>query len=294
MSAPVGFVGLGSMGEPMALNMVKAGVPLLVWNRTPGKTGRLAGAGAAVTDSAATVFEHCEVVVLVLADGPAIDAVLERGTAAFADRVAGRLLVNMATTAPDHSQGLEADVRAAGGRYVEAPVSGSRGPAEAGALVGMLAGDPDAVAAVRPLLRPMCRQTVDCGAVPGALLMKLAVNVFLIAMVTGLAEAVHFAQRHGLDLDRLVAVLDAGPMASEVSCVKAAKLAAGDLVVQAAVANVAENCRLITRAARDAHIASPLLDVCDALFRETAALGHGGSDMVAVVRAIEERTLTAR
>ena len=93
---------------------------------------------------------------------------------------------------------------------VEAPVSGSRTPAENGELVAMLAGDPDAVAEVRPLLAPMCRQTFLCGAVPGALHMKLAVNLYLITMVTGLAEAAHFAGQHGLDLERFVAVLDAG------------------------------------------------------------------------------------
>ena len=106
----------------------------------------------------------------------------------------------MSTTAPDYSRGLEADIVGAGGRYVEAPVSGSRVPAEQGALVGMLAGDPAAVAEVEPLLRPMCERSFVCGAVPQALRMKLAVNLFLITTVTGLAEAVHSAERHGIDL----------------------------------------------------------------------------------------------
>jgi 3-hydroxyisobutyrate dehydrogenase len=96
---------------------------------------------------------------------------------------------------------LEADIRAVGGHYVEAPVSGSRKPAEAGQLVAMLAGDADAIADARPLLTPMCRETMICGPVPNALLMKLSVNLFLISLVTGLAEAVHFADRHGLNLN---------------------------------------------------------------------------------------------
>ena len=100
---------------------------------------------------------------------------------------------------------------AEGGRYVEAPVSGSRKPAEAGQLVAMLAGEPEDVASVRSLLAPMCRDAIACGPVPNALFMKLAVNLFMTAMVTGLAEAAHFAERHGLDLAQLVAVLDAGP-----------------------------------------------------------------------------------
>ena len=174
---------------------------------------------------------------------------------------------------------------------MEAPVSGSRQPAEDGQLIAMLAGDRRAVAAVRPLLAPMCRETMPCGPVPGALLMKLSVNLFLISLVTGLAEAVHFASRNGVDLSQFLAVLSAGPMASDVSRAKAAKLAAGDFGVQAAVSNVLENNRLIAGAARAAGIASPLLDTCHELYAETLALGlWGGADMAAVLRAIEARS----
>jgi 3-hydroxyisobutyrate dehydrogenase len=291
-SAPVGFIGLGAMGEPMALNLVKAGTPLLVWNRSPLKCGVLAEAGAVVAKDQAEVFARCEVVILMLVDGTAMDSVLARGSPAFGDRVRGRTLVHMGTTAPSYSKGLEADVRAQGGRYVEAPVSGSRKPAEAGKLVAMLAGEPEAVAAVRSLVAPMCREAITCGPVPNALLMKLAVNLYLITMVTGLAEAMHFAERHGLDLAQLFAVLDAGPMASDVSRVKAAKLLAQDFTVQASIANVLENNRLVAEAAREAGIASPLLDVCHALYGETLSLGLGGTDMIAVLRAIEQRTAT--
>lgn len=289
-SAPVGFIGLGVMGEPMALNLRRADTPLVVWNRSPGKCGILAVAGATVAKDAAEVFARCEVVILMLRDGAAMDAVLSRGERAFGARVKGRTLINMATTMPSYSKALEADVRAGGGRYVEAPVSGSRKPAEAGQLVAMVAGEPDDVATVRPLIAPMCRDAIACGPVPGALYMKLSVNLFMIAMVTGLAEAVHFAERHGLDLGRFVAVLDASPMASDVSRVKAAKLVARDFAVQAGITNVLENVQLIADAARQARVASPLLDVCHALYAETQALGLGRSDMVAVVRAIEQRT----
>lgn len=293
-SEKIGFVGLGVMGQPMALNMVRAGTPLLVWNRSSERCEPLRAAGASVAASPGEVFAKTRVVILMLATEQAIDAVLACGTADFADHVAGRTIVHMGTTSADYSRGLEADIRAAGGRYVEAPVSGSRKPAEAGQLVAMLAGEMDAVEDVRPSLLPMCRDMVPCGAVPNALLMKLAVNIFLITMVTGLAESVHFAERHGLDLARLVAVLDAGPMASDVSRIKAAKLVAGDFSVQAAITDVFKNNRLIAEAARVAKVASPLLDVCHALYGETEALGLGQSDMAAVIRAIEERTKTAQ
>jgi 3-hydroxyisobutyrate dehydrogenase len=101
---------------------------------------------------------------------------------------------------------------------------------------------------------------------------------------------VHFAERYGLDIAQFIAVLDAGPMASDVSRVKAAKTVARDFAVQGAISNVLENNRLIAEAAREAGIASPLLDVCHSLYQETQALGLGGDDMIAVIRALEQRT----
>jgi 3-hydroxyisobutyrate dehydrogenase len=137
----------------------------------------------------------------------------------------------------------------------------------------------------------MCRETIVCGPVPNGLLMKYSVNLFLVTMVTGMAEAAHFADRHGLDLQQFMGVLDAGPMASSVSRVKVRKLVDRDFRVQAAIADVLENnCDPIADAARQAGNASPLLDVCRALFGEAHSLGLGATDMVAVIRAIEQRT----
>ena len=286
----IGFAGLGLMGQPMALNLARAGTPLLVWNRTAARSAELRAAGARVAASPAELFARTETVILMLAGEEAIDQVLCRATPDFGARVAGHTIVHMGTTSPAYSLGLEADIRAAGARYVEAPVSGSRKPAEAGRLVAMMAGEETATRGVRPLLKPMCHETTVCGAVPNALYMKLAVNLYLITMVTGLAEAAHFAERHGLDMRQFVEVLDKGPMASSVSRVKATKLLDHDFAAQAAAADVLMNNRLVAAAARDSELASPLLDVCHELFDETVALGHGRADMVAVVRAIEGRT----
>ncbi len=274
----------------MALRLARAGTPLVVWNRTASRCAPLRDAGAEVAQDAAEVFERTGVVFLMPADETATDALLARGTPGFARRVAGRTVVQMGTVAPEHSAALEADVRAAGGAYAEAPVSGSRVPAEQGQLVAMLAGDQAARDTVRPLLAPLCREVVDCGAAPGGLLMKLAVNIFLITQVTGLTEAFHFADRQGLDRRTFFDVLDAGPMASAVHRMKAPKLLAGDFSVQAAATDVLKNNRLIAEAARKAGLASPLLDVCHTLYEETVARGHGGEDMVAVLRALEARS----
>ncbi len=290
MTGVIGFVGLGVMGQPMALNLARAGVELVVWNRSPPRTGPLVDAGARVAASVPEVFAQARTVVLMLADAGVIDELLGRDTPRLARLVADHTVVNMGTIAPEDSAGLAADIRAAGGRYVEAPVSGSRGPAEAGQLVAMTAGDPAELAIVGELLEPMCARIVPCGEVPSALTMKLAVNLYLISLVTGLTEAFHFAERCGLDLATLQSVLDAGPMASTVSRTKAAMLVSGDLTVQAAVSDVFYNNRLIAQHARSAGVATPVLDTCHALFEQADALGHGADDMIAVLAAISERT----
>ncbi|WP_025139161.1 NAD(P)-dependent oxidoreductase [Achromobacter sp. DH1f] len=286
----IGFIGLGVMGTPMALNLARAGTPLVAWSRSGGSFDALRAAGAHIADTIDEVYAQCRTVILMLANDAAIDATLGRGTPDFAARVQGHLIVNMGTTSTDVSRQLGADIRAAGGRYVEAPVSGSRKPAEAGQLVVMLAGEPDDVAAIRTLVQPLCRDSFVCGAVPSALAMKLAVNLFLITMVTGLTESVHFAERQGIDLALFADVLNAGPMASDVSRVKLGKLVTQDYSVQAAITDVLKNSRLVAEAARSIGIASPLLDASHALYGETEALGLGTSDMVAVIRAIEQRT----
>jgi 3-hydroxyisobutyrate dehydrogenase len=289
MEKNVGFIGLGLMGSAMALNLARAGTRLVVWNRSAAKCRALNDAGAQVAGSAAGVFESCGIVILMLANSDAIDTVLMRGTPQFGELVAGRIVVHMGTTSPEYSRLLEADIVNAGGRYVEAPVSGSRKPAEAGQLVGMLAGDSEAVEQVRPLLQPMCAQTFVCGTVPNALRMKLSVNLYLITLVASLAEATHFAQRQGLDLNLFREVLDASPMASSVSKIKLPKMVGEDFSPQAAISDVCMNADLVLQAAKAANIAAPMLDVSHALFHQTETLGHGKLDMAAVVLAFAAR-----
>lgn len=286
----VGFIGLGVMGCPMALNLAYSGTPLVVWNRSADKSALLRDAGAQVAANPTEVFERTHLVILMLANDAALDAVLERGTPAFAKHVAGHVIVQMGTTSAEYSRALGADIRAAGGSYVEAPVSGSFKHAESGQLVAMLAGEPEVVEALRLLLKPMCHETIVCGPVPSALLMKLAVNLFLITMVTGLVEATHFAERNGLDMEQFRAALDAGPMASAVSRDKTEKLVAHDYSAQVSIAHALNNNQLVTAAARASGVASPLLDVCQALYGEAVTLGHADADVIAVAHAIEARS----
>ena len=290
----IGFVGLGVMGQPMALNLAKAGTRLVVWNRSPAAADPLREAGATVAVSVEEVFERTRIVILMLVNETVLDEVLRRGTPDFAKLVAGHIVVSMGSNPPDYSRGLAADILAAGGRYVEAPVSGSRKPAETAQLVALLGGDADTVVEVRPLLAPMCRETILCGPVGNALLMKLTVNLYLCTMLAGLAEASHFAERNGLDLETFQAAIDSGPMASDLTRVKIPKLVARDFSVQAATADAFNSTKLIADAARAVGMASPVLDVCRTLYGESVELGNGRLDMVSVVAAIEARTEALR
>jgi len=286
----IGFIGLGGMGQPMAMNLLKAGTKLVVWNRSPERTEPLRAAGARVMEDVGGVFRQTETVIVMLADSLAIDAVLERSKLAFASRVGGHTIVSMSSVAPGYSRGLAADIHAAGGRYVEAPVSGSRKPAEAGQLVSLLGGDPETVLKIRPILAPMCREAVICGPVGNALLMKLAINLYVNTMLAGLSEAMHFAERYGLDLDAFTVAIDSGPMACDVTRVKIPKLVDRDFAVQAATADAFTSCQLIADAARAAGIASPLLDLSRKLYGESVDLGNGRLDMTSVIQSIEART----
>lgn len=283
----VGFAGLGLMGRPMAANLLRANMSLCVHNRSPAPCEALAAAGAEVADSASSLFARCDAVILMLPDDDVTDAVLERGGPEFASRLAGRLIINMGTHSPDYSRALGRDIAEAGGRFVEAPVSGSRGPAEAGELVAMVAGAPDAVADARPLIAPMCRELIEVGEVPRATAMKLAVNLYLISSVTALAEATRLATASGLDLDQFARVITTGPLGSSVATAKLDKMVRRDFAPQAAVRDVVKNARLVASAAEDVGSEAPLLRESLSRFEAVASNGGGAFDMAAILMSYE-------
>lgn len=272
------------MGRPMAATLRRAGVELVVYNRSPEPREALKNLGADAVEHPAALFERCDAIILMLADDAAVDAVLGRGGSDFATRVKDRLIINMGTHAPGWSRTLAAAVGAAGGAYVEAPVSGSKLPAERGELVAMLAGADDDVARAKSLIAPMCRQIVTTGEVSTALAMKLAVNLYLMATVTALAEAFNLARAQDLDLDIFGAVISAGQLRSDVAVSKLAKMICQDFAPQAAIADVCKNVRLIADAARLVGATSPLLDESRRRFEAVLARGDGDLDMAAVAK----------
>lgn len=282
----VGFIGLGLMGTPMAGRLLAAGIPLTVWTRSAAALDPIVNAGAAPAESPEAVFAASDTVVVMLRDADAVDAVLRDAHGVIQPFVAGRTIVNTGTIAPHLSRRLADDTAAAGGTYVEAPVSGSRVPAVNGQLVGMLAGPPEAVHRVRPLLEHLCARVEACGDIPAALTMKLSVNVFLVSLLAGLAESFHFATAHGVDTAAWREILDSGQMSSPLSQVKTEMLVRGDTAPQASIADVHANADLIRKTAAAAGIASPVIDACAELFAAGMAGGDSPLDAVGIVRTL--------
>jgi 3-hydroxyisobutyrate dehydrogenase len=281
----LGFAGLGLMGLPMASNLIRAGLPLAAYNRSPGPRAVLEQLGARTFCEPAEFFENCDTVLFMLADDSATDGVLGRGTVHFARHVEGKLIVNMGTHAPAWSKALETDLVNAGARFVEAPVSGSRGPAEAGELVAMLAGDPAGIEQLRPLLTHLCRQTVTTGAVPSAMACKIAVNLYLIASVAALAEATALAMRLGLDLDVFARVIEEGPLGSGVARAKLCKMISRDFTPQASIRDVCKNAGLVADTAAAARLEAQVLNSARRLFDGVLQGGGAELDMASVITA---------
>ena len=287
MTTSIGFIGLGTMGRPMALNLIQAGYTLNLWNRNPAASELFLGTESHIAASSLEVFERSAIVLLMLSDDGAIDAVLERHGAGFPARVRGRLVVHMGTTSACYSEQLAIAITAAGGRYVEAPVSGSSVPAQDAQLVAMLAGTTADTTLVTPLFNAMCRRTVYCGDVPKALQMKFSVNLLLLGMITALAESVHLATKQGLDLATFLDIVLAGQMSNDIIRVKGAKMVQRDFSPEASITTVQATGALIVDAARKAGANAPLANFCLQLVERTELAGHAEHDVTAILTTIE-------
>jgi 3-hydroxyisobutyrate dehydrogenase len=226
----IGLIGIGVMGEPMARNLHKAGHTLTVYNRTPSRCEGLRSLGIAVAETAFQVIEACDVIVLMVPSHVEVDQALRRtANGAIGTPVKGKTIVLMSTVAPAYSTELASTLAAAGARYVEAPVSGSKQPAETGQLLILAsAAEPRHIDDVQPLFDAVGKKTVRCGPIPMAMRMKLANQLLLIACFEAITEATHFAAGIGLDIALFLEMAQSGPLANDVLRMKAPKLLAGD------------------------------------------------------------------
>ncbi|KAL7813105.1 putative NAD binding NADP oxidoreductase coenzyme F420-dependent [Trichoderma gracile] len=281
----VGFLGLGAMGTPMALNLCRR-FPTTVWNRTASKCAALVQAGAGLGQTPAKVAEKSDVIFTMMFDGPALRSVIDDD---FKKALRGKTLINTSSVSVEFSQSMAKEIHEAGGEFIEMPVSGSKVPAETGSLVGMMAGDQTACERIRPFVEPITSAAVYCGPIGAGLKTKYAVNTFLITVTAGLAESMNLARAQGLDLEVFSTVLDAGPLASAYSKLKLAKMAKADWSSQAAVKDCYNITELIQAAASAAEAKTPLIHVCNSLYRQAMQSGLEDEDMSAVYRVLSEQ-----
>lgn len=273
------------MGTPMALNLCRK-FPTTVWNRTSSKCAALVQAGAELGQTPAQVVEQSDVIFTMMFDGPAIRSVIDDD---FRRALRGKTLINTSSVSVEFSHSMAREVHEAGGKFVEMPVSGSKVPAETGNLVGMMAGDQIECENIRPFIEPITSAAIYCGPIGTGLRTKYAVNTFLITVTAGLAESMNLARAQGLNLDAFSSVLDAGPLASSYSRIKLAKMAKADWSPQAAVKDCYNSTELIRAAAKAAEAKTPLIEVCNSLYRQAMESGLEDEDMCAVYRVMSEK-----
>jgi 3-hydroxyisobutyrate dehydrogenase len=200
----IGIAGTGRMGAAIAGRLLGLGHEVTVWNRTPGKTRTLAAAGAKVAATPAELAAHVEIVLTILTDAAAIDAMYDGAHGLLSGDVRGKLFVDMSTVRPETEVALAAKVTAKGAAFIECPVGGTIGPAKEGRLLGFVGGEAGDVARAKPVLDQMCRRVEHVGVVGAGARMKLAINLPLLVYWQALGEALSLCQPLGIDATRLM------------------------------------------------------------------------------------------
>jgi 3-hydroxyisobutyrate dehydrogenase len=200
----IGVAGLGAMGAAVAGRHLSLGNEVTVWNRTPDKAKPLADAGAKVVKSPAEVAAASDIVVTLLTDGAAIEAVYNGPNGLLAGDVKGKLFIEMSTVPPKVETDLAPKVRGKGAMMVECPVGGSTTPAREGKLLGLMGAEPADAERARPILEQMCRKVVHCGPVGAGAAMKLAINLPLMVAWQAYGEAFAIARSVGWEPQRLL------------------------------------------------------------------------------------------
>ncbi len=195
----VALIGTGLMGKPMAMNVLRKGFPLTVYNRTVNKTVELAAAGAKVARSPREAADSADVVVTMLSNIEAVESTLTGKDGILGAMRAGKIYIDMSTITPEASRKFAQLVEAAGAKMLDAPVSGSTNVAEKGELTIIVGGDPRVLDEVREVLQAMGKFIFHVGDNGSALALKLVLNHFVAGMTALLAEGLDLSQKLGID-----------------------------------------------------------------------------------------------
>jgi len=283
----IGVCGTGKMGAAIAQRLMSCSHKITVWNRDPAKTQPLASLGANVAASPAALCQACDVIITMVLDDSALDAVYRGAAGILSADLSGRLVIDMSTVLPATEEAIAAEFKEKGAAFVECPVCGTVGPAREGKLFGLMGGGEADVARARQVLEQLCRRIEHVGAPGSGARLKLAINLPLLVYWQSLGEALALCRPLGLPPERLVDIMadtSGAAAAMKNRAPDAARALAGQLPQAASFDVRAARKDLSTMVAYARTLGLDLPTAAAALksFDEAAAQGLADKDAIAV------------
>jgi 3-hydroxyisobutyrate dehydrogenase-like beta-hydroxyacid dehydrogenase len=280
----VAFLGMGIMGRPMAANLVKAGHEVSAWNRTSGKDLE----GARVASTPAEAARGAEVVWMCVSDTKAVENVLFGPGGAEESLTEGMIVADSSTISPSATVKFAERVKARGGHYVDAPMTGSKIAAESGNLIFMAGGEEQVLATLAPLFQAMGKQVFPMGDTGKGQATKLAMNLQIALIYEGFAEALTLAAKLGVDIDRLMPLVQASMVRSGVVDYKAPFIMKRDFSPNFPLRLMLKDIHLTLEAAREARVRLPGLEAVEEVYDLAAEEGHEDLDYAATLTLLEK------
>jgi len=288
----IGLIGLGIMGAPMARNLMKAGFPLTVATRTPGKAERFAAEAGSpgevrVASSAADVAAASEVVITMVTDSPDVVKVARGADGVFAKARPGTVIIDMSTISPQVTRELAAEASSRGLSWLDAPVSGGEKGAIEGTLTIMVGGDAAALDRCRPVLEAMGKRITHFGLSGNGQSAKLCNQIMTGLNLLSVCEALVFGAKAGLDLSTLHQALTGGAANSWALEVLGRKMIDRDFAPAFMVRLQQKDLRLVLDAARESRTSLPGAALVHQLLAAVEAEGRGDDGTQSLIRIIE-------
>jgi 3-hydroxyisobutyrate dehydrogenase-like beta-hydroxyacid dehydrogenase len=284
----VGFVGLGLMGTPIALNILRAGFALTVWNRTRAKAEPALAAGATWSDSIADLAHQSDVVITMVTDAAASEAVISGTDGILHHAKPGLILIDMGSIAPDVSRIIASQAKDHGVAMLDAPVTGNPKVAEAGKLGIMVGGDADTLERVRPLLEKLSAVIVHAGPSGAGSTLKLVNNLILGVAIQAVAEALVLARKAGIDADCVRQITSVGGARTGAMETRAARMMAHDFSPHFSADNMHKDLSTALKLADTVGAAAPTAAAALEILRAARAQGKGDRDSAIVYEIIEQ------
>jgi len=285
--AKYGFLGLGIMGSAMAANLIRAGFEVVVWNRTSSKCAPLVALGARQGQSPRQVTASCDITFAMVADPAASSQLCFGADGVLAGIGEGRGYVDMSTVDDGTSRRIMQAVTQRGGRFLEAPVSGTKKPAEDGTLIILAAGDQSLYEASSAAFDIMGKRHLYFGEVGQAARMKLVVNMIMGSMMAAFSEGMALGRKGGLDGRQILEVLDAGALANPVFRGKGPMLLQGKFPTSFPLKHMQKDLRLAIGLGEDLEQPTACTAAVNEIFKRARAEGYADEDFSAVFKTIE-------